>query len=66
MGKPISFADLDQLNNKLKKARGVLGLVQDGLPTDAMDDLGWALSAAFDYVHEAMQEIDQIVDEARK
>lgn len=66
MAKPISFADLDQINAKLKTARGVLGILQDGMPTDHHDDIGWALCAVFDYVHEAMMEIDKIVDEARK
>ena len=66
MGKPISFADIDQVNSKLKKARAVLCLVQDGLPTGAMDDdTGWALCAAFDYIHDTMIELDKLVDEAR-
>lgn len=66
MPTPIKFSDLDELNNKIKKARGVLGIVQDGMPTDGMDDIGWALCAAFDYVHDAMVEIERLVDEARK
>lgn len=66
MGKPICFVDLDELNNKLKKARAVICLVQDGLPKDGSEEIGWAVSAAFDYVHEAMKEIDKLVDEARK
>lgn len=66
MPTPIKFSDLEELNNKIKKARGVLAIVQDGMPTDGMDDIGWALCAAFDYIHDAMNEIDKLVDEAAK
>lgn len=67
MNKTVSFADLDQVNAGLKKARSVLALVQDSWPRDQTDgELEWAISAAFDYVHKAMTDIEKLVDEAAK
>lgn len=63
MGKPISFADLDCTNAGLKKARALLILLQD---SEKDQDKSWCISAIFDLVHIALNQIDEMIDEAIK
>lgn len=63
MAKPISFADLDSANTGLKKARALLSMLQD---TEQDEDTSWFIAAVFDYVHDTMKTIDELIEEARK
>lgn len=56
----ISFADIDQQENDLKKARAILSLLIDALPSGADDENAWALAAAFDVVHRVAEKLNEI------
>lgn len=62
----ISFADIDHQENELKKARAILGLLIDALPSGDDGEQAWALSAAFDVVHRVVTNLNELSREDLK
>ncbi|RJT26058.1 hypothetical protein [Buttiauxella izardii] len=56
----ISFTDIDQQENELKKARAILSLLIDALPSDDDSEQAWALSAVFDVVHRVASQLNAL------
>lgn len=56
----IKFTDIDIQVGVLKKARGVIGILME-TSTDDDTDSAWALSAAFDVVHDVITTLEGIV-----
>ena len=56
----ISFTDIDQQENELKKARAILSLLIDALPSGDDSEQAWALSAAFDVVHRVASKLNEL------
>lgn len=62
----ISFVDIDQQENELKKARAILTLLIDALPSDDDSEQAWALSAVFDVVHRVTSRLNELSREDLK
>jgi len=62
----ISFTDIDQQENELKKARAILSLLIDTLPSDDDSEQAWALAAVFDVVHRVASKLNELSNQELK
>ena len=59
----ISFADIDGQAANLKKARAVLSILLETMPsTDVNEDYTWLINLAHGTVHDTIQALEAAVD----